>query len=195
MASRCAFMAPTIMGSSCVPDAGAETAGVEGTDQAEPDLSVRAAGEQPVRGGDLVRIDFGSTRLDVNGNEFADILGGEPRLDLALVDLVAAPGELFLAVPGLRRNSHETILHQGLESSSPWCPPEKEAPAGKETAGAMQEERERLLWRVQRPQVANVNVSCTGTAARPAGLAYCLTMPVWVSVTVAVKSTSVVAAK
>src|ERR1700712_5622077 len=46
-----------------------------------------------------------------------------------------------------------------------------------------------------RPQVLNVNVSCTGCAARPAGLEYCLTTPVRVSVTVAVKSTSVVAAK
>jgi hypothetical protein len=45
------------------------------------------------------------------------------------------------------------------------------------------------------PQVLNVVVSCTGWAGRPAVLVYCLTTPVWVSVTVAVKSTSVVAAK
>jgi hypothetical protein len=50
-----------------------------------------------VRGGYFVRIDFESTPLNVDGNEFAVIFLGEPRLDYALIDLVAASGELLLA--------------------------------------------------------------------------------------------------
>jgi len=114
MASRCAFMAPTIMGSSGVPAAGAEAAGLGRADQAEPDLGVWVTGEEPVRGGDLVRIDFESTSLNVDGNELTAIFLGEPRLDHTLIDLVAAPGKLFFAVSRVRRGAHGLILPQAI---------------------------------------------------------------------------------
>jgi hypothetical protein len=109
IASRCEFMAPTIMSNGGGSAAWTEAAGMGGTDQAEPDLGCRIAGEQSVRGDDLVRVALEGAGLNVDGHELAGILGTEARSDLALIDIVASSGKLLLGVP--RGNSHGAILH------------------------------------------------------------------------------------
>ncbi len=56
------------------------------------------ASEQTIRGGDLISVHLVSAGLRVDDDELAFILRTEPEADLALVDPVASPGELFLTV-------------------------------------------------------------------------------------------------
>src|SRR5947199_9039042 len=106
-------MAPTSISLRGGPAAWAEAAGIGSADQPEPDLGLRVAGEQPMRGGNLVGVGLEGTRLDIDGNELAGILCAETRSYLALIDLVAPPGELFLAVPRIGGGAHGIILrHQ-----------------------------------------------------------------------------------
>ena len=94
------------------PAAWAEATGMGRTDQPEPDLGLGVASEQPMRSGNLVCIGLESACLDIDGDKFAGVLCAEMRLYLALIDLVAPPGELFLAIPRIRGCAHGTILRQ-----------------------------------------------------------------------------------
>jgi hypothetical protein len=58
----------------------AEAAGIGSADQPEPDLGLRVAGEQPMRGGNLVCIGLEGAYIDVDGDKLAGILCAEIRL-------------------------------------------------------------------------------------------------------------------
>ena len=78
-----------------------ETAGRTRADTPHPDLSVRAASEKSVRTSHLVRVQLVIPGFDVDQDELAIVLSLHMRQDIAFVDLFAAPGELFVAIPGL----------------------------------------------------------------------------------------------
>jgi len=67
MASRCAFMAPTIMSGS-VAAAGAEAAGLGRTDQAEPDLGVRVAAARIGNEVRLPSLEIGCEKSGMSGD-------------------------------------------------------------------------------------------------------------------------------
>src|SRR5215213_9972088 len=86
-------------------EARAEAAGVAGADLADPDLSVRMPGEEPVRGCDLVPIDFIGSSRDVEEGELAFVFGPEVWQNLPFVDLIASPGNFFPIVLRYRRHA------------------------------------------------------------------------------------------
>jgi hypothetical protein len=98
------------------------------TDQPEPDLGFRVASEQPVRGDNFVRVALKSARLDIDGNEFTIILCAEMGLYPTLIDVVAPPSKLFLAVPRIRGGTHGAILHYQRDGIASVTPGDNPAP-------------------------------------------------------------------
>jgi hypothetical protein len=94
-----------------------ETTRVSRANPPEPHLRVGASGEQAVRGGDLVPIYLVSAGLYVDDDELALVVRPELGVDIALVDIVAAPGKLLLAVAGPNRG-HDLLLSLLAESVS-----------------------------------------------------------------------------
>lgn len=76
----------------------AEAAGVVEADSPHPHLSLGKPSEEAIGSGQLVFVDFEHFGLDVDHDVFPAILGPHSGQDLAFVDRVAAPGELFLGV-------------------------------------------------------------------------------------------------
>src|SRR5262249_36974703 len=86
-----------------------DSTSVAGAYLAKPNLRVRFPGEESIRGRDLVTVDLEVSCFDVNEGIFSLIVRGESWQHLALVNFVAAPGELLFAIPGSRGcRSHET---------------------------------------------------------------------------------------
>ena len=81
---------------------------IAGADLPEPHLRVRKTREQAIRSNDFVPIHLVSTGLYVDEDKLAFVVWFEAKNDLALVDLISAPGELFSAVTGSYR--HQTLL-------------------------------------------------------------------------------------
>src|SRR5438128_2435822 len=75
--------------------------GVAGSNSAQPDLRVREAGQQPIRRCQLVRIRLVGAGLDVDGHELTLVTCFDPGANVTLVNRVATPGELLLAVTRL----------------------------------------------------------------------------------------------
>src|SRR3954462_5047238 len=114
VASRPALTRPVIISPSsrCRRlEARPEPTSVAGAYLPKPNLRVRFPGEESIRGRDLVTVDLVVSCFDVDEGIFSLIVSGEAWQHLALVDLVAAPGELLFAIPGSRGcRSHEFIL-------------------------------------------------------------------------------------
>jgi hypothetical protein len=79
----------------------AETVEIRGTDSLEPERSRGMASAQAMGGIDLILADLVVACLDLDGHNFPIVLGAHPWEDVALIDLFAASGELFLAVTGI----------------------------------------------------------------------------------------------
>jgi hypothetical protein len=82
-------------------EAWSKTAGIAGTDLSHPNLRVRMPGKEPIRGCHLVPVYFVIGGLDVDERILPFIPGTEDREHLALVDFVAALGDLFSTVSSL----------------------------------------------------------------------------------------------
>src|SRR3954447_9540819 len=104
VASRPALTRPVIISPSsrCRLEARPEPTSVAGAYLPKPNLSVRFSGEESIRGRDLVTIDLVISCFDVDKGIFSLIVRGEAWQHLALVDLVAASGELLFAISGSR---------------------------------------------------------------------------------------------
>jgi hypothetical protein len=81
---------------------GAETEGVPQADLPHPDLRVRNAGEQSIRGGNFIPVHLPVFRLDVDEDELPLILWPHVREHDAVIDLVSAPGDFFDVIARLR---------------------------------------------------------------------------------------------
>jgi hypothetical protein len=95
-----------------------EPAGIAGTNAAKPDLGVRLAGEEAIRGSELISIHFEVSRFNVDEGILARVLGAEARRHFPLVDFIAAAGELLLAEAWFVHASNYTMPSLGLCSPS-----------------------------------------------------------------------------
>src|ERR1035438_4647102 len=78
-----------------------EPANVSRTDTPQPDLSVRDASQQAVRRHQFIGVYLVHARLDVNCYKLAIVASSGERANVALVELIAALGEVLFAVAGL----------------------------------------------------------------------------------------------
>src|SRR5436309_4249213 len=101
VASRPALTRPVIISPSSRRrlEARPEPTSVAGAYLPKPNLRVRFPGEESIRGRDLVPIDLVVSGFDVDEGIFPLIFRAEAWQHLALIDLVAAPGELLFAIP------------------------------------------------------------------------------------------------
>src|SRR5437879_10937711 len=68
-----------------------------------PNLRLGKASAQPVACLQLIRVDYVHPAVDVDGGKFALVVNREVGTDFVLINGVAAPGKLFLAVTALGR--------------------------------------------------------------------------------------------
>ena len=96
----------------------AESASIAKADPAQPELRTWAPGEKAVRGGQLVVIDLVGPSFNVNDDELAFVGRAHMGEDITIVDLVAAPRELFSGITGLGScGSHDSSIRYRHSSS------------------------------------------------------------------------------
>jgi len=85
-----------------------------GTDSSEPEKRLGVASSQTFAGDNLVPVDLEISAFDIDHHDLSLILGTYLREDVAVVDLVASPGEFLVTATGSPRSgSHvASIRHR-----------------------------------------------------------------------------------